>query len=97
MSHWEPIVGVAVGFPAIGFAIRMVIRSLADGIARVKSASHPPLAPADPAQGRRIAELESEVASLRDEVGRLTAVESFYAQLQAPRGGAPGTGGEAPG
>lgn len=88
--HWEPIVGVAVGFPALGFAIRMVVRSIADGIARVKSASHPPIPAGDSAQGERIAQLEAEVASLRDEVGRLSAVESFYAQLQAPRGGAGG-------
>ncbi len=92
MSDWAPVVAIAVGFPAFGLAVRMVIRSITDGIARVKSASHPPLPPADPAQGQRIAQLESEVASLREEVGRLSAVESFYAQLQAPRGGAGGPG-----
>ena len=85
-----PIIGIVLGVPAIGFAARMVIRATADGIARVKAASHPPVQPPDPGQAQRIAQLEAEVAALHDEVGRLSAVESFYAQLQAPRGGAGG-------
>ncbi len=82
------VLGIVLGITAIGFAGRMIIRAVADGIARIKTASHPPVAAVDPAQGQRIAQLEAEVASLHDEVGRLSAVESFYAQLQAPR--APG-------
>jgi len=87
MSDWTPVVGIVVGIPAIGFAIRMVVRSIADGIVRIKGGSRPPLAAPDPAQTRRIAQLEAELASLHDEVGRLTAVERFYAQLK-PGGGA---------
>ncbi len=82
------VIGVVLGITAIGFAARMVIRATADGIARVKAAGHPPTVAPDPAHGQRIAQLAAEVASLHDEVGRLAAVESFYAQLQAPR--APG-------
>ncbi len=78
------VIGVVLGITAIGFAGRMIIRSLADGIARVKTAGHTPLPAPDPAQGQRMAQLEAEVASLRDEVGRLSAVEDFYAKLQAP-------------
>lgn len=97
---WVPVVGIVFGIPAIGFAARMIIRALADGIARVKAASHPSVVAPDPTQGQRIAQLEAEVSSLRDEVGRLSAVESFYAQLQGPRapgervapGGLPGPG-----
>ncbi len=93
MSHWDAVVGIALGVPAIGFAVRMVIHSIADGIARIRAAGHPPVPPSDPAQAPRLAQLEAEVASLHDELGRLSAVESFYAQLQGPRGG----GGRAPG
>ncbi len=79
------VIGVVLGITAIGFAGRMIIRAIADGIARIRAAGYPPLQPADPAQGQRLAQLEAEVATLHDEVARLSAVESFYAQLQGPR------------
>ncbi len=97
MSHWDAVAGIALGVPAIGFAVRMVIHSITDGIARIRAAGHPPVSPADPAQGQRITQLEAEVASLHDELGRLSAVESFYAQLQGPRPpGAPPAGSPRP-
>ncbi len=86
-----PIIAVVLGVPAIGFAARMVIHAVADGIARVRTAGQPVPLPADPDRGvqaQRMAQLEAEVASLREEVGRLSSVESFYAQLQAPRAAA---------
>ncbi len=99
MNHWDIVAAFVLGIPAGGFAVRMVIRSITDGIARIRAAGHPPVQPADPAQGQRLAQLEAEVASLHDEVGRLSAVESFYAQLQAPRapgGRFPPTGASGP-
>ncbi len=82
------VIGVVLGIPAVGFATRMVIRAVADGIVRVKGGDRTQLQPDHDQRDERLAQLEAEVASLRDEVGRLSAVESFYAQLQGPR--APG-------
>ena len=84
MSDWTPVVGIVLGIPAIGFAVRMVVISIADGIARIKGGARAPLEAAQGEQARRMAQMEAELASLRDEVGRLSAVESFYAQLQTP-------------
>ncbi len=78
------VIGVVLGITALGFAARMVIRAAADGIARVKAAGHPPVQPSDPAQAQRMAQMEAEIAALKDELGRLSAVEDFYAKLQAP-------------
>ncbi len=90
-----PVIGIVLGIPAVGFAARMVIRAVADGIARVKTAGQPPVLSADPDRGeqtQRIAQLEAELSALRDEMGRLASVEQFYAQLQAP----PSSGARAP-
>ncbi len=88
------IIGIVLGIPAIGFAARMVIRAIADGIARVRTAGQPPSLAADPNRGeqaQRIAQLEAEIASLHEEVARLASVEQFYAQLQAPAQAGAGT------
>ncbi len=84
MSKWEPVVGVVLGIPAIAFAVRMVIRSIADGLVRIKGGASAPLEATVRAQERRLAQLEAEIAALREDVVRLSAVERFYAQLQAP-------------
>ncbi len=80
--HLIPLIGALLGLPALAWSLRIVIRGVADGIVRVKGGARNPLP--DPEQARRMAELESEVGALREEVARLGAVESFYAQLQAP-------------
>lgn len=92
MSDWTPVVGVVFGIPAIGFAGRMVIRAIADGIVRIRAAGR---APVDASLGERMGRIEAELASLRDGIGHLSAVESFYTQLQTPagRGAAGGSSG----
>ena len=79
---------IVLGVPATAIAIRIAARPLLEGLARLREASHPHLAPApDP----RVEALQAELSSLRDRVDRLSAVEEFYAQLQAPGGAAPAT------
>lgn len=89
----EPVIGIVFGVPAIGFAIRLVVKPIVDGYVRARElragAAAGVIAAPDPAQAQRILQLEAELASLREEVARLSAVESFYAQLQAPPGSPP--------
>ncbi len=80
------IFGIIVfGVPAVALSVRIAARPLLEGLARLREASHPvgPAAP-DP----RVDALQAEMSTLRDRVDRLAAVEEFYAQLQAPAGGA---------
>ncbi len=83
MSHWEPVVGVVLGLPAIAFGIRMITKPFIDGWVRTRElkAGARSALPAEPEREQRIHELEAEVASLRQELERMGAVESFYKQL----------------
>ncbi len=85
MFHPEAVVGVVAVVAAFGLVGSMVIKTVVGGLVRIKAASAPSAASVPPAQEERLAQMEAEIAALRDEVGRLSAVESFYAQLQAPR------------
>ncbi len=81
MYHPEAVVGVVAVVAAMGLVGRMLINTVAHNLLRIKAAS----TPAVPAgQEQRLAQMEAEIASLKEEVSRLSAVESFYAQLQAP-------------
>ena len=66
---------------AVGFAGSMVVNTVARNARKLKAASRAPL---EGEQAQRIAQLEAEVSSLREEMGRLGSVEQFYARLQAP-------------
>ncbi len=83
------IFGIIVfGVPAVALSVRIAARPLLEGLAHLRQAGHPvaPAAEPDP----RVEALQGEVAALRERVDRLSAVEEFYAQLQAPTGaGAP--------
>lgn len=93
MSHWEPLVAIVVGLPAIAFSIRVVTKPLIDGWVRtrelkagVRQDAH------DPRSDERVGQLEAEISSMRQELERLNAVEGFYKQLRSP-----GPGGASPG
>lgn len=86
MYHPESVMvlGVVATVATIGIVARSVINAVAQNLLRIKasSAGAPPAVPAG--QEQRMAQMEAEIASLREEVSRLSAVETFYAQLQAP-------------
>ncbi len=66
-------------FPVLAASAGIVIRSVSGGVARIRAARQPPqLAPApDP----RVPQMQAELDELRTQVERLTAAQSFYAQL----------------
>ncbi len=80
-----PIFGIVFGMPSIALAIRWVMKPVMD--AHMRSQELKARAAASPAlqaeQERRIADLEAELATVKHELERLSAVESFYAQLGA--------------
>jgi hypothetical protein len=73
--------GIDFLFVAIG--VSMVVRAVRGGGRRYRDFGPPPQQPVmleDP----RVAQLQTEVDELRTQVDRLSAAESFYAQLNAP-------------
>ncbi len=85
MHEWTAVTGVILTVCAMGCAAVMVINAVARNVLRIKTASAQPL---QAAQGERMAQMEAEIAALKEEIGRISAVENFYAQLQAPGGAA---------
>ena len=82
MEPWMHIAALGVSIVlAVGIAGRMVINAAASNMLKLKAAAR---APMEGEQAQRIAQLEAEVSSLREEMGRLGSVEQFYARLQAP-------------
>ena len=70
-------------FPVLAASAGIVIISIGATINRVRGFRRPvPIAPAAP--DPQVARLQAEVDELRLQVERLTATESFYAQLQQP-------------
>ncbi len=77
------IFGIIVfGVPAVAISVRIAARPLLEGLAHLRQAGHP--VPSAPGPDPRIDALQGEMAALRERVDRLSAVEEFYAQLQAP-------------
>ena len=90
-----PVVGVIGFVTAMAIGARAVMKPLIEAFLRareLKAGAGGNPARLD-AQDRRINELEGELASMRQELDRLSAVESFYAQLQ---GSAPAAGRNLP-
>ncbi len=85
--HWMPVVGIIAFVGALTIGARAVMKPVINAFLRARELKAG--AGADPArldaQDRRIAELESDLSAVRQELDRLSAVESFYAQLQAPQ------------
>lgn len=83
------IIGVVLGVPAMGFAVRLVVKPIADAYVRSRELKAGVRADLQPAQdqAQRVAQLEAELAAVKDQLERHSAVESFYAQLKAPGGG----------
>jgi hypothetical protein len=70
-------------FPVMAASLGIVIWSIGNTVARMRASKQPVmLPPAGP--DPQVARLQSEVDELRLQVERLTAAESFYAQLQPP-------------
>jgi hypothetical protein len=81
LPHFFAFGGMQLVFAAI--AVSMVVRAFrsGEGGRRYRELGPPgPVLLEDP----RVPQLQSEVDELRQQVERLTAAESFYAQLQAP-------------
>ena len=81
MQHFFAFGGMNLIFAAI--AVSMVVRAFRGGSGRRYPEFAQPQAPVlleDP----RVPRLQAEVDELRQQVERLAAAESFYAQLQAP-------------
>jgi hypothetical protein len=80
LPHFFMFGGMNLVFAAI--AVSMVVRAFRGGGGRRYREFEPPrpVLLEDP----RVPQLQSEVDELRQQVERLAAAESFYAQLQAP-------------
>ncbi len=92
MAEWEPVVAIVLGIPAFAFGVRVMTKPFIDGWVRSRElkagarAGAVPAAvpPPEPQRDERIHQLEAEVASLRQELERMGAVESFYKELRNP-------------
>lgn len=73
-------------FPVMALSAGIVIRSIGAAVSRLRGPRQPAqLAPPPPAEpDPQVARLQAEVDELRTQVERLSAAETFYAQLQAP-------------
>jgi hypothetical protein len=67
-------------FPVLAASAGIVIRSVSSGVARIRAARQPAQLP--PAPDPQVAQMQAELDELRTQVERLTAAQSFYAQLQ---------------
>jgi hypothetical protein len=72
------IIGV-VALPVFAVSARVMLRAGADALLRVRQASPPATAIEPPG---KVAALQREVEELRAQIDRMSATESFYAQLQ---------------
>ncbi|HEX8906624.1 MAG TPA: hypothetical protein VF771_17370 [Longimicrobiaceae bacterium] len=71
-------------FPVMAASAGIVIRSIGAAIAKVRGPRQPVMLAPQP--DPQVARLQAEVDELRTQLERLSAAESFYAQLQAPAG-----------
>lgn len=70
-------------FPVLAASAGIVIASIGATVSRLRRGRQAEQLPA-PAPDAQVARLQAEVDELRLQVDRLTAAESFYAQLQRP-------------
>jgi len=67
-------------FPVLAASAAILIRSTTKGVARIRASRQP--AQLAPAADPRVPQMQAEIDELRTQVERLTAAQSFYAQLQ---------------
>ena len=70
-------------FPVAAVSAATVVVSIGVTISRLRR-GRAPVQVAAPVPDEQVARLQAEVDELRTQVERLTAAESFYAQLQRP-------------
>ncbi len=87
-DHLLEVIAFLLGVPALALSARLVLKPFIDGWLRARElkAGARAVGPELEAQAQRIGQLEGELSALREEVGRISAVETFYSQLQAPAG-----------
>jgi hypothetical protein len=68
-------------FPVMAISAGIVIRSIGSTVMRLRAAKQQALSP--PAPDPRMAQMQAEIEDLRTQVERLSAAQSFYAQLGA--------------
>jgi hypothetical protein len=77
-------------FPMLAVSAGIVIRSIGTAIARVRQGRAPAALMPTPAAASlpdpQVARLQAEIDDLRTQLERMSAAESFYAQLNAPAG-----------
>jgi hypothetical protein len=86
MTDPGTVLGIVFGLPAFGFAVRLVVKPIADAYVRSRELK---AGVRDDArivheQAARMAQLEAELAAVKDQLERHSAVESFYEQLKTP-------------
>ncbi|HEX9938728.1 MAG TPA: hypothetical protein VGB15_16435 [Longimicrobium sp.] len=68
-------------FPTLAVSVGIVVRSVGAAVGRIRAGRAPaPLPP--PGRDPQVALMQAELDELRMQVERLTAAQSFYAQLQ---------------
>jgi hypothetical protein len=72
-------------FPVLAASVGIVVVSIGATISRIRRGK-PVVQLPSPAPDAQVARLQAEVDELRTQVERLTAAESFYAQLQRSGG-----------
>jgi ubiquinone biosynthesis protein UbiJ len=82
------LLSAVVIVPALGITARFALKPVVDAVVRLREA----MAEQDStalarALAAELAELRAETATLRDEVARLSTIESFHRQLQQPNAG----------
>ena len=70
-------------FPVLAASVGIVVVTVGATVSRIRRGK-PVVQLAPPVPDAQVARLQAEVDELRTQVERLTAAESFYAQLQRP-------------
>jgi len=76
-------------FPVAAVSAAIVVATIGVTVSRLRR-GRTPVQVAAPVPDAQVARLQAEVDELRTQVERLTAAESFYAQLQGPGASSPG-------
>jgi len=76
-------------FPVAATSAAIVVASIGLTVSRLRRGRAAAQLPAAPVPDEQVARLQAEIDELRTQVERLSAAESFYAQLQRPAAAPP--------